>query len=150
MNEVFELAPTGSGVVWFFSLLILFLAGLLSLFLFLWWSSSNSHFELNDNELSLHGDLWGRSIPIGSLRTDEARILDLQRDEGLRPARRTMGTGMPGYSSGWFKLKNGEKALLYVSNRSKSVYIPTTEGYSLLLSPKNPERFLRALQQSGG
>ena len=63
----------------------------------------------------------------------------------LLPARRTMGTGLPGYQSGWFRLKNGEKALLYLTDRTKAVYVPTTEGYGLLLSPDDPDGFLGAL-----
>ena len=33
----------------------------------------------------------------------------------LRPGLRTMGTGLPGYRAGWFRLRNGEKALLYLT-----------------------------------
>jgi hypothetical protein len=52
---------------------------------------------------------------------------------------------MPGYQSGWFRLKNGEKALLYLTDRSRAVYVPTTAGYSVLLSPDDPDGFLKAL-----
>jgi hypothetical protein len=56
-----------------------------------------------------------------------------------------MGTGLPGYQSGWFRLANGESALVYLTDRSKAVHIPTTLGYSLLLSPDDPDGFLAAL-----
>jgi hypothetical protein len=62
------------------------------------------------------------------------------------PARRTVGTGLPGYRAGWFRLRNGEKALLYLTDTSRAVYIPTTAGYSVLLSPAQPDEFVSALR----
>jgi hypothetical protein len=57
-----------------------------------------------------------------------------------------MGTALPGYQSGWFRLRNGEKALLYLTDRSRAVYIPTAEGYAVVLSPIDPDGFLTALK----
>ncbi|HYG81514.1 MAG TPA: PH domain-containing protein, partial [Pyrinomonadaceae bacterium] len=59
----------------------------------------------------------------------------------------TMGGAFPGYASGWFRLANGEKALLYLTDRRKAVYIPTADGYSVLISPNNPDAFLAALRR---
>jgi hypothetical protein len=56
-----------------------------------------------------------------------------------------MGTGLPGYRAGWFRLRNGEKALLYLTDANRAVYIPTTAGYGVLFSPVDPEAFLAAL-----
>ena len=95
------------------------------------------------------GDLWGRSIPFHKLELAKARITDLGKGSEYRPRVRTCGTGLPGYASGWFRLANKEKALLYVTRRDNVVYIPTTDGYSLLLSVQEPERFLEMLRQSG-
>jgi hypothetical protein len=61
-----------------------------------------------------------------------------------------MGTGLPGYQAGWFRLANGETALLYLTDRAKAVYVPTTNGYALILSPDNPERFMAALREMRG
>ena len=58
-----------------------------------------------------------------------------------------MGTAVPGYRSGWFRLANGEKALLYVTARERVVHVPTTEGFCLLLSVSEPERFLEHLKR---
>jgi hypothetical protein len=77
---------------------------------------------------------------------DLARRVDLGSQVELRPKWRRMGTGLPGYQAGWFRLRNGEKALLYLTDRTRAVYIPTTAGYSLLLSPADPDRFLSQLR----
>ena len=59
------------------------------------------------------------------------------------------GTGLPGYQAGWFRLRNGEKALVYLTDRGRAVYVPTTAGYSVLLSPAEPDAFLAALRPIG-
>ena len=55
--------------------------------------------------------------------------------------------GLPGYSEGWFRLVNGEKALLFVTDRSRVVYIPTKDGYSILLSTSKPEELLKSMDE---
>jgi hypothetical protein len=59
-----------------------------------------------------------------------------------------MGTGLPGYRAGWFRLKNGERALVYLTDDRRAVYVPTTAGYSVLVSPGEPDQFLAALRQA--
>jgi len=70
---------------------------------------------------------------------------------------RTRGTGLPGYSAGWFRLRNGEKALCFLTDRSRLAYVPTRAGFSVLLSVllsvERPDAFLAALARlapSGG
>jgi len=94
----------------------------------------------------LEGDLYGRLVPKVQLRVDGARRVDLDREEGLRPKWAAHGDWAPGYQAGWFRLRNGEKALLYLTDRTRAVYIPTTAGYSLLLSPADPDGFLSRLR----
>jgi hypothetical protein len=54
---------------------------------------------------------------------------------------------LPGYASGWFDLASGESALLYLTDRQRAVYVPTDLGFSLLLSPRDPDAFLAALRR---
>jgi hypothetical protein len=54
---------------------------------------------------------------------------------------------LPGYHAGWFWLRNGDKALLYLTDRSKAVYVQTTEGYGVMVSPSEPEKFVAALNR---
>lgn len=76
--------------------------------------------------------------------------MDLRGEPDLAPRRRTMGTALGDYSAGWFRLRSGEKALLYLTDRRRVVYIPTLDGYSLLLSQSEPRRFLDALHVAAG
>ena len=105
-----------------------------------------ARFEVSSAGLRLQGDWYGRAIPAEQLRGQAAKRVDFAAEPALAPKMRTMGTGLPGYQAGWFRLRNGEKALLYLTDRNRAVYVPTTAGYSLLLSPADPDAFLSAVR----
>lgn len=42
----------------------------------------------------------------------------------------------------------GAKALVYVTDTRRIAYVPTSDGYSLLLSLEAPDAFLRALEET--
>jgi len=146
VKEVFPFAssPGGAGV-WLPLLVvvpILVLAGYLLL------APRLVRFEVSPEGLRIWGDLfYGRTIPRTELMLDLARVLDLTSTTDYKPVRRTNGTGMPGYSAGWFRLQNGEKALVFVGDRTRVAMIPVKEGYSLLLSVPDTDRFLAALRR---
>jgi hypothetical protein len=96
--------------------------------------------------LKIAGDLYGRFISLKVLRVGEAKIVDLNRELEYRLKTRTNGVGLPGYSSGWFKLNNNSKALAFVTDKRRVLYLPTTEGYVLLLSVRDAESLLSALR----
>lgn len=106
----------------------------------------SARFEVSNSGLRLTGDLYGRTIPAADLRGGSASLIDLKETSELQPTRRTFGTGLPGYQAGWFRLRNGEKALLYVTDPARVVYVPTRADYAVMLSPKNPEEFLNAIR----
>ena len=144
--NVFPIAPAASRYLWFLIPVLAILLGATVLLVMSVRGARVSSFEIRPDGLVLHGDLYGRFIPRAQLQVASARRVDLTRDEGLRPKWRRMGTGLPGYQAGWFRLRNGDKALLYLTDRTKAVYVPTTAGYSLLLSPRDPDGFLSRLR----
>ncbi|HEY9074470.1 MAG TPA: PH domain-containing protein, partial [Desulfobaccales bacterium] len=111
------------------------------------YASRHVRFELSSEGLAIRGDLYGRRLPAASLLTAQARVVDLTRDGDYRLVARTNGVGFPGYGSGWFQLANGDKALIFVTDKRRVVYLPTREGYALLLSLAEPDKFLGALRQ---
>ncbi|RLS37549.1 MAG: hypothetical protein DWH82_10470 [Planctomycetota bacterium] len=106
----------------------------------------SSQFEVSAEGLRLRGDLYGRLISPVDLVLSGVRRVDFAVDPGLKPSWRTMGTGLPGYQSGWFRLKDGDKALVYLTDHDKAVLIPTTLGFCVLVSPQDPDGLVRALQ----
>jgi hypothetical protein len=115
--------------------------------LFLWfaYTASNLSASVEESTLQIDVPIYGRSIPLANLDVACARSVDLEQSPELRPRIRTNGIGLPGYAVGWFKLRNGEKALAALTSRDNVLYIQTTEGYSLLLSVSEPEKNLEHL-----
>jgi hypothetical protein len=145
MKQVFTIVPGSSGPFWLLAAIGVFLVAMVFLFAYMAYSSRNVKFELSDSGLQITGDIYGRTIAVGSLVVDGAKILDLDHDTDYRLKWRTNGAGLPGYKAGWFKLRNGEKSLVFVTDTRRVVYLPTTEGYSLLMSVAKPSEFTQAL-----
>lgn len=148
MKQVFQIVPAGAGPLWVAVAIGGLLFVLVAAFGYFAWSSRHVQFEITSSGLSIVGDMYGRSIASDQLDLERARAVDLTQDKSLAPSLRTNGAGLPGYSAGWFRLKNGEKALLFVTDKSHVVYIPTREGYAVLLSVDSPEQFLEALRST--
>lgn len=89
---------------------------------------------LTDSELIVRAGFYGRAIPRSSLRLEAAVEFSLAGRNEFAPRWRTNGIGLPGFRAGWFRLRNGEKALLFLTDPFHVVYLPTTAGYALLLS----------------
>ena len=142
--QVFQIAESGRGPFWVLLPVLLVLLAVGGLVAVTVQGARGARFELSPAGLALRGDLYGRFIPRDQLLPERARLLKAD-DEALRPSVRTLGTGLPGYKAGWFRLGNGEKALVYLTDVKRAVSLPTRAGYSLLLSPADPEAFLNAL-----
>jgi Bacterial PH domain len=148
MVESFPIAPAGSRSLWFFIPIAIIMLGAAAMLLMTALGPTRARIELSPAGLALRGDIYGRRlIPATSLRGGAARIVDLDREPELAPRWRTMGTGLPGYRAGWFRLRNGEKALLSLTDVHRAVYVPTGQGFALLLSPAQPDGFLAALRR---
>jgi hypothetical protein len=147
MMDVFAITPASSKPLWFIAVAGVILAIVLIALAYTAYSSRNSRVEIGNDHIRLVGDFWGREIPFQLINIADARILDLHKQSDLAPRRRTFGTGLPGYAAGWFKLRNGEKALVYLSRSTDVAYVPTTDGYSLLLSVDNPHMFIDTLER---
>jgi hypothetical protein len=146
MHE-FELAPIGTMKPFWW---ILFGVGAICLILALTLLLSRPpKLEVSSEGLRIRQTLFGRTITASQLRVGEAHAVNFGKSPELQPKWRTMGVGLPGYQAGWFRLNNGEKSLVFLTDRGRTVYIPTTEGYSLLVTPKDPDEFLSSLRTLG-
>ncbi len=148
IKETFPLLPASSGPVWFFLAIGVLLLGVVALFGSIVYSSRNTRCEVSPGELRIAGNIYGRRIPIEALSPDAAKVIDLRGDPALGISWRTNGVGLPGYGAGWFRLKNGEKALLFVTDPRRVLYLPTKRGYSLLVSPADPDGLLAAVRRA--
>jgi hypothetical protein len=148
MHEVFYIVPASSRAFGFFVGLGIFLLALVALFGYFAHASRAAQFEISEQGLRIRSPVYGRMILAQDLLSEEARIVDLRRE--LQPTLRTNGIGMPGYSAGWFRVRGEGRALLFVTDRSRVVYLPTRNGYPVLLSVQDPENFIQALHRATG
>jgi hypothetical protein len=147
MTDTFPIAPGQVRILWF-ALPILAIAVVgIAVAVYSLSASRTARFEISPDGLRLRGDFYGRLIPTRSLRLDQARVVDLRSDPELKPVLRTLGTSISGYRAGWFRLRDGERALLYVTDPARVVYLPTADGYSVLLSVSDPAAFIASLQR---
>lgn len=144
--RTFPIAPSSTLPFIFLVAIGVLLLAVLALLIFTGYSIRNTRFDVTDQGLRIIGGTYGRFIPREQIVADGARIINLKTQPEYQPRLRTNGTGLPGYSTGWFRLRNKEKALLHVTDPAKVVYLPTNQDYSILLSVINPEEFLEAIR----
>lgn len=149
VEKIFGIIPSSSGPVLFTAGISLVLVLVIGLLAFIAYSSRNVRFEVSDGGLRISRSLYGRLIPRGDVVADGVRVIDLRVDSQYAPKWRTNGAGLPGYAEGWFKLKNQEKALLFVTDRSRVVYIPTRKGYAVMLSVRETAEFAELIRHWG-
>ena len=101
--------------------------------------------ELGKDGLRIRVSFINKRWALSELDSVAACLVNLDTRKELRPKWKLWGVAMPGLSSGLFKLYNGEKSHLYITDRQKVVYIPTQSG-PVLLSLERPGDFLAALQ----
>jgi len=147
MSTVYWIVPASNRVLWFLIPILTLIVVVMALLLGVWHGARRSHFELTDSALRLHGDVWGRTLPWDSLDLPAARVIDLRGEPAWQPKSRRLGTGLPGFLAGWFRLRNGEKALVYLTDRTRVLHIPTRSGYSILLSPQRPDAMLADMRE---
>ncbi len=75
-----------------------------------------------------------RRFPLAALRNGGFRVVDLAAHPELKPWLRTWGIGMPGLASGWFRLRNGGKALCILTSRERVSVLRADDGTWILLS----------------
>ena len=89
---------------------------------------------------------YKRRLGWSQLRLDEARVVNLDEHTHLKPTYKSNGTSVPGFRSGWFRLRNREKALVAMGGGPRVAWVPTSLGYGLLLQPRQPQALLDHLR----
>jgi hypothetical protein len=150
MDNVFNMTAASSGTfvfLWGLGIfLVIVLLGITGLFALFGYQATHMSFTVSDTGLNIGPGLYGRFIPREKIDTARIKIINLDLDKDYQLSIRTNGGGLPGFSFGWFKLKNGEKALAFVTDRSNVIYIPTTDNYSVLLSTREADLMMEQLQ----
>ena len=107
------------------------------------WAIGRRSLVLTDRELRLRAGFYSAKVALGDLRLDQASEDSIFRHPEYTPRWRTNGIRLPTYRVGWFRLRNGDSALLYLTDPFSVTRLPTARGFVLLLST---DALLPALQ----
>src|SRR5690606_15099474 len=102
--------------------------------------------RLGAGGLEIATTFHGRRMDLADLDLDAARVVDLDDRPEFRPMLRTNGLAVPGFRSGWYRLRNGHRALVATAGGRRLLWIPTAAGHDLLLQPGNPQALLDRLR----
>jgi hypothetical protein len=115
-----------------------------------WKSTQVGTATVPPNGLEISGGLTSSTIPFDELRLHRARVVTLSSERALQPVDRIAGTSISNYLAGWFRLRNGEKALLVIHKTDRVLYIPTRRDHSLLVGVGDPDALLEDLRAERG
>lgn len=130
--------------LWIATLIVATVAAFIGLFVF---HNRSQAVRITDTELTLKAPFYGRSLPLAAIDATGIRVLNLETltNDELKLVRRANGVSLPKLQLGWFRLGNGEKTWCYITDPTSVLYIPTTNGFSILLSVDSPDAVRAAL-----
>jgi len=102
--------------------------------------------KLGDGMLEVATSLYTRRLPLSELDLERARVVDLGERPEYRPMLRTNGMSLPGFHSGWYRLRSGGKALVATAGGKRLLWVPTHAGHDLVLQPADPRALLERLR----
>jgi hypothetical protein len=103
--------------------------------------------SLDAGMLEVATTFYSRRLEIADLDLDRARAVRLDERPELRPMLRTNGFAIPGFRSGWYRLRNGDRALVATAGGEHVLWIPTAAGHDLVLQPTDPQALLDRLRK---
>ena len=102
---------------------------------------------LDANGLEVTTSFYRRRLPWPELKVGDARIVSLDERPELKPTLRSNALRVPGFSSGWFRSRSLGKLLVATAGGDRLLWLPTTQGYDLLLQPRNPQAALQRIRE---
>jgi len=110
------------------------------------YQQAHARVILTETQMEIDAGLYSQTLPLEKIDFKRTRLIDLNDASELQPAARINGTGTGEMQAGWFRLQNGRRAYLIVTDRSQPVlYIPAAE-FDILLSLQNARDFVESLQ----
>ena len=106
----------------------------------------NTSISINEKDIVIKSFLYGRKISINDVLLNEFRTINLKQNNEFNARIRTNGIGLPNFLSGWTRLNNGQKALVFLTNRENVLLMPTKD-FILLFSMENSEEFITKLSR---
>jgi hypothetical protein len=147
----FEVIPQPKGNVFAFPIIMIIFV-FITMLVITWlmvgtiFTTKNTSISIKDGEVVINSFLYGRKIPIENILINEIKTINLKQDEEYGISVRTNGISLPSYKSGWMRLKNGERALVYLTNEEKVLLMPTKD-FVILFSMEKMEEFINKINE---
>ena len=149
MSEyTYQIEPAGFAFLWFAVPIAVLLTALLIFIISTLYFSRNTVVTVSNAYIKIDGGFYGKNIPIATLQIEDAKIVNLLDEKEYDLKMKAFGVGISGYYSGWYNLNNGEKGFVNITKKRSVLYLPTTNEYTLLLSLKNTQDFIRRIRAS--
>ena len=103
--------------------------------------------QLDGSGLEVATTFYKQRIAFADLKLDAARVVRPDEHPELKPLLKSNGYALPGFRSGWFRLRNWRKAFVATSDGERVLWLPTSRGFELLLQPRDPQRLLERLRE---
>lgn len=104
------------------------------------WISKGGTLKIENQKLTLKIPMYKTKI-ITTNEIEEVQIVEVNSESPYRPARKRSGTATKAFKSGWFTLKNKEKAFVALEGQ-KALYIKTKKGALFLIGIKDFDQML--------
>lgn len=111
------------------------------------WSMHARRLRLRDKVFHYGGLPW-RRVRVEALDLAAATGIDLNAQPEWQPRFKIAGTRLPGYHAGWFRLRNGRRAFVTLTDWKHVLVLPKRDGGLLLLSVTRPDALLAALRSA--
>jgi hypothetical protein len=101
--------------------------------------------ELYPNHLKLDVPRHDKAIAYADLLISKARVIRYHEVERVKYRRGALFASMRWAKVGFFTTRDGKKRLMAVTDSTRILHIPTTQGYSIMVSVSEPEKLIQAL-----
>jgi hypothetical protein len=133
-NLIYKIiTPKFIGRTKYVKLVLIIILVLIGSFVGIIYFSKKPSVNIDNGFLTIKSLFYGKNISIGEINIDGIKQLNLNNDKDYNIRIRTNGIGLPNYHVGWMKLNNGNKALVYLTDKNSVVLIPTND-YDILIS----------------
>lgn len=114
-------------------------------FIYFWIGLSSSKISFVDETVKIDTVFYGNEISINDINIEGIK---LYTDTDYQLSYRTNGVSLLGVNWGWFKMNNNRKALVFITDISNAVFIPTKRNYDIIVSIEATEKFINNLKRS--
>ena len=111
------------------------------------WSLHRRIIRLSDAGLAVRRFPWPRPVKMEEFDLEQASLVDLDAHAELLPRFKIAGSRLPGYRSGLFRLRDGRRATVVLTDLRRVLALPRRNGTVILLSLVRPASLVQAMRR---